>query len=160
MSENIPSYMWATLRVRSVCTFCNVFMWTTKTLIRQCGFAAWSESSFVFVMIRNFNGCILDRQRRKADLILRWAHMSEGAFSHNAALCMSMILTKGITLSNLCNVNHCVSPIMYSQTSMARTSLGPWKFVRNMDSLSHWGLIMTPGQKANADNLGICFSIF
>ena len=26
---------------------------------------------------------------------------------------------------------------IYSQTSMARTSLGPWKFVRDMGSSSH-----------------------
>ena len=26
---------------------------------------------------------------------------------------------------------------MYSRTSMARTSLGPWKFVRDMGSSSH-----------------------
>ena len=36
---------------------------------------------------------------------------------------------------------------------MARTSLGPWKFVRDMGSSSHWGLIMTPVQEANSDNL-------
>ena len=31
--------------------------------------------------------------------------------------------------------------INYSRTSMARTSLGPWKFVRDMGSSSHCGLI-------------------
>ena len=40
------------------------------------------------------------------------------------------------------------------QTSMARMSLGPWKFVRDMGSLHHLGLIMAPGQVANGDNLG------
>ena len=49
--------------------------------------------------------------------------------------------------------------IPYSRTSMARTSLRPWKFVRDMGSSSHWGLIMAPAQKANSDNLGN-FSIF
>ena len=29
-----------------------------------------------------------------------------------------------------------------SKTSMARTCLGPWKFIRDMGSSSHWGLIM------------------
>ena len=42
----------------------------------------------------------------------------------------------------------------YSRTSMARTSLGPWKFVRDMGSSSHWGLILAPVQEANSDNLG------
>ena len=43
------------------------------------------------------------------------------------------------------------------RTSMARTSLGPLKFVWNMGGSSHWGLTMTPGQEANGDQL---FSIF
>ena len=43
---------------------------------------------------------------------------------------------------------------------MARTSLGPWKFVRDMGSSSHWGLIMAQGQEANGDKLEIFFSIF
>ena len=47
----------------------------------------------------------------------------------------------------------------YSRASMARTSSGPWKFVRDMGSSSHWGLIMAPVQEANRDNLGI-FSYF
>ena len=38
---------------------------------------------------------------------------------------------------------------------MARTSLGPWKFVRDMGSSSHYGLIITPGQEAKNDSLGI-----
>ena len=45
----------------------------------------------------------------------------------------------------------------YSRTSMARTSLGPWKFVRDMGSSSHWGLIMAQVQEANSDNLGKSF---
>ena len=40
---------------------------------------------------------------------------------------------------------------------MARTSLGPWKFIRDMDSSSHRRLIMMPGQEANVNNLGILF---
>ena len=43
---------------------------------------------------------------------------------------------------------------------MAQISLGTWKFIHNMGSLSHRGLIMTPGLKANKDNLGVSFSIF
>ena len=44
---------------------------------------------------------------------------------------------------------------LYSKISMARTSLGPWKFIRDMGSSSHWGLIMALGQEAYGDNLGI-----
>ena len=40
-----------------------------------------------------------------------------------------------------------------SQTSMARTSLGPQKLVRDMVSLSIWMLIMMPGQEASGDNV-------
>ena len=42
---------------------------------------------------------------------------------------------------------------IYSWTSMARTSLRPWKFVRDVGSSSHWGLIMAPVQEANSNNL-------
>ena len=46
---------------------------------------------------------------------------------------------------------------IYSPTSMAQTSFGPWKFVLNIGSFSHWGLIIVPGQEANEDNLGMSF---
>ena len=41
----------------------------------------------------------------------------------------------------------------YSRTLMAKTSFGPWQFVREVGSSSHWGLIMAPGQEADSDNL-------
>ena len=48
--------------------------------------------------------------------------------------------------------------IASQQHFLARTSLGPWKFVSDMGSSSHRGLIMIPGQEANlGDNLGIFF---
>ena len=40
---------------------------------------------------------------------------------------------------------------------MARTSLGPWIFIRDMGSSSHLGLIMMPGQEENGDKLGFFF---
>ena len=46
---------------------------------------------------------------------------------------------------------------IYRRTSMARSSLGPWKFVWDMGSSSHWGLIMALGKEANSDNLGKYF---
>ena len=45
----------------------------------------------------------------------------------------------------------------YSRILVTWTSLGPWRFVRGIDSSSHWGLIMTPGQEANCDSLGKSF---
>ena len=39
---------------------------------------------------------------------------------------------------------------VHSQTSMARTSLGPWKFVLDKDSSSHWGLIIVPVRRDNS----------
>ena len=61
-------------------------------------------------------------------------------------------------LSRLVKENrHTTQQACYSRTSMARTSLGPWKFVRDMGSSSHWGLIMAPVQEANSDNLGKYF---
>ena len=47
----------------------------------------------------------------------------------------------------------------YSQTSMARTSLGPWKFVREMGSSSQWDLIMAPGQETNGYIFGNVFDL-
>ena len=47
--------------------------------------------------------------------------------------------------------------VLYSRTSMARTSFGPQKIVRDMGGSSHWGLIIVPSQEANGDNLGIFF---
>ena len=46
---------------------------------------------------------------------------------------------------------------LYSKTSIVRTSLGPWKFIRDMGSSNHRGLIMAPCQEANGDNLGMSF---
>ena len=53
----------------------------------------------------------------------------------------------------------------YSRTSMARASLGPWKFIRDMGSSSHVIMapvimavvIMAPVLEANSDNLGNSF---
>ena len=42
----------------------------------------------------------------------------------------------------------------YSRTLMAQTPMRPLKFVQDMGSLSHWGLIMASGLEANSDNLG------
>ena len=46
-----------------------------------------------------------------------------------------------------------------SQTSMARTSLEPWKFVREMGSSSQWDLIMAPGRETNGDIYGNVFDL-
>ena len=43
---------------------------------------------------------------------------------------------------------------------MARTSLGPWKFIQDMGSSNHWGLIMVAGKEANGDNLGSLFDLY
>ena len=46
-----------------------------------------------------------------------------------------------------------MSKAEYSQTSIARTSLGPQKFVLDMDSSNHLGLIIAPGQEVTGDKL-------
>ena len=43
---------------------------------------------------------------------------------------------------------------LYSKTSMARTYLGPWKFIQGMGRMR---LIMAPCQEANGDNIGNSF---
>ena len=45
----------------------------------------------------------------------------------------------------------------YSRILSARKSLGPWTFVLDMGRSCHWGLIITQGQRANGDNLGMSF---
>ena len=40
---------------------------------------------------------------------------------------------------------------------MARTSMGPWKFILDMVSSIHRGLILAAGQEANGDILGVSF---
>ena len=47
--------------------------------------------------------------------------------------------------------------IVYSKTSMARTYLVTWKFIRDIGSSSYWWLIIEPGKEANGDNLGKIF---
>ena len=49
------------------------------------------------------------------------------------------------------------SASIYSQISVAWTSLGPCKFVRAMGSSSQWDLIMASGQEANDNSLWKCF---
>ena len=44
--------------------------------------------------------------------------------------------------------------VIYSQTSMARTSLRQWKFVRGVGCSRHWGFIIAPSQEANGDYSG------
>ena len=46
---------------------------------------------------------------------------------------------------------------MKSRSSMAQTSSEQWSNILNMDSSSHWGLIIAPGQEENGDNLGMYF---
>ena len=59
-------------------------------------------------------------------------------------------------LRNLCIFirNH---KYIYCKISVAETSLGPWKYLQDMGSLSQRGLILAPGQESNGDNLGIPF---
>ena len=49
---------------------------------------------------------------------------------------------------------------MFSKTSVARTSLGPWNSISDLGSSSHSGLMMAPGQKASCNNPGYYFCIF
>ena len=43
------------------------------------------------------------------------------------------------------------------QTSIAQTTLGPWKFVLDMGSQIYRWLIVVPALEAKADNLGMSF---
>ena len=41
----------------------------------------------------------------------------------------------------------------YNRTSVARTSLEPWKIIQDTGSSRHWGVIMAQSQEAKGDNL-------
>ena len=61
-----------------------------------------------------------------------------------------LLLVFGVTALVICKL--CFNILvyfsaMYSLTSMSRTSLGPWKFVLGMGTLSHWRLIIESGSK-------------
>ena len=62
-------------------------------------------------------------------------------------------------IPHLCRIQTTSSPLqltilyVYSRTWLARTSLGPWKFVLDIGSSSHWGFITKQGQEANRYNL-------
>ena len=62
-----------------------------------------------------------------------------------------MLLEKGLNYDiipvyqHMLLKNSALSGIMYSRTSVAQTSLGQWKFVGDMGSSSHCGLIIAPG---------------
>ena len=54
-------------------------------------------------------------------------------------------------------IGHTPGCYMYTVELQRLEHLRPWKFVRNMGSSSHWGLVMTPVQEANSDSLGKFF---
>ena len=82
------------------------------------------------------------------------AYLSDGMFSE---LATHLFVTEPDTANSWTKL---LRPPKWSTTSMARRSLGPWKFIRDMGGSSHWGLIMPPGQEANGDNLGSDHLIF
>ena len=82
------------------------------------------------------------------------------AFSSEASLAAAWIAkdAKFLNENNIgSNQNTRADSQTHNRTSMARTALRPWKFVRDMGSSSHSGLIMTSDQEANSDNLGKSF---
>ena len=62
-----------------------------------------------------------------------------------------LILLQGETTFLISCSSFCI--LLHSQASMAPTSLGPWEFVPNMATSSHWALTIAPGQYANEDCL-------
>ena len=84
-----------------------------------------------------------------------WVVKRKSAFEHAQNVRIHLRMRK-ISSGHLLSIETFYST-QYSQNPMTGTSLGPWKFVRDMGSSSQWGLIMTPGQEANGDNLGKSF---
>ena len=50
--------------------------------------------------------------------------------------------------------------VLYSLTLIARTTLGPWKFVLGTGSSSHGGSIIAPGHETNVDNSRMSFRTY
>ena len=60
--------------------------------------------------------------------------------------------------TSLCLYNsHMDAVLIYSRTSVTRTSVGPQKFVLDMASSSHSGLIIAPVQESKGDSSGMSF---
>ena len=69
-----------------------------------------------------------------------------------------MMIPLGV-IYRLCSVVLPWHRIYNSEPSIACTSFGPWKFVLELGSSSHWGLIIAQCQEANGDIRDV-FSIF
>ena len=106
MSENVPSDLYAQRRFRSACAYAK-----SDQNFHGAHFGQQRVQGFLYGQRSLCSG----GPDAQAGLNFRWAHMSEGTFSH-------------VYFSR---------EIKYSRTSMARAYLGPWKFVRNMGSSSH-----------------------
>ena len=123
----------------------------------------------LFETLRTLSTCL--KICIRLDIIVRFLlHLHLGTlliwllFHIKEVLCCSLFLFVHHKAGHIIILNHIIKTYfvtaIYSRTSTARTSLGPWKCVRDMGSSSHWGLIMVPSQKANGDNLGIFFFNF
>ena len=66
--------------------------------------------------------------------ILQYSHQ----LWHSGLFPFDMAYTFSQTRPQTIWYNFIIMTFIYSQTSMARTSLGPWNFVRDMGSSSHW----------------------
>ena len=90
-------------------------------------------------------------QKQKKSKIISSLFLNKATASNHKATetCSISILPHGIVHRRT----------MHSQTSIAGTSLGPWKCVRDIGSSSHWELIMASGQESNCDNLGKSFDL-
>ena len=127
--------------------WCIVKKWSLIPQISLHGHSVWSGSSLFTYRInwnapcKNVSSSMCGQQRPRSDCA--------SAQSDQGLHCP---LTESLDTTECMNREQRFA--LYSQNLMARTSLGPWKFVRGKDSLSHWGLIMGPGQEANGDHLG------
>ena len=82
---------------------------------------------------------LCDQQRfRSACASAQWSESSLIAFAFYNSQAFQSIGGIAVNIKSSKQATKC------SRTSMARTSLEPWKFFRDMGSSSHWGLIMTP----------------
>ena len=139
-------YCWMSVkqcRPRSDTTFCGI--WSGSTLFAQA-------------CLSHYLGCydisILATEIQNIQI-------ADGDVCRGLPIPIFMIFPRLFTCPTLTTNNFKVGMYgtisMYSWCFMAQTSLEPWKFILDMGSLSHWGLIIVSSQEPNWDHLEMSF---
>ena len=117
--------------------FIYLFIYVSLLIIKlkMCFFKSWC-----IILFRKWRPYVFQEVPRRHEVACRFRCRGHGLMGLRWSTCKQTVLPYlPLILENL-------TFIRYNRTSMARTSWGPWEFVLNMSSSSHWRLI-APGQK-------------